>query len=77
MTTNQTQVITTTESFSVGGAPLAITNQINAFVESGIASGYINFQIMPVVISAQPIATMPHITYGFMCQINYYDPSIM
>jgi hypothetical protein len=60
---------------------------VNTFIRNGIALGYINFDIKPVIAVQQfllAIPTPPSITPGltatgqslYTVQINYYDPSI-
>jgi hypothetical protein len=75
--TNQTYIITTSETYA--DPVVAITTAVNNFVVSGLASGYINFDIKPVVVSDDYNGTgpAPLNTKLYTVQINYYDPAIM
>jgi len=77
MATNQTQIFTeTVPTPTTTGATASLYNAVNSFVTTGISSGYINFHILPVVVTAVP-GTTPPIQFVFTVQVDYYNPAIM
>ena len=81
MTTNQTQIISLVDTPDpVTGVASVIDTAVNSFIDSGIASGFINFDVKNVVVTQEYIAGTPPTPTGnnyYTVQINYYDPAIM
>ena len=70
MTTNQTNIISDTKLLTVIG-------NVNAFVITCIAAGYINFDIKRVVATPEySITGLPTGSEIFTVQVNYYNPSL-
>ena len=74
--TNQTAIIS---QVTTSGAVSSVNTAVNHFVTSGIGTGYINFDIQPMIILPEYASSggLPTGNYCVTVQINYYDPSIM
>lgn len=67
--TNQTRVFCV---YDIASNVANVCDNVNLFVKHGIETGFMNFHILPVVVS--PAAGSDH--FWFTVQVNYYDPSV-
>ena len=74
MTTNQTHIISIVDITPPYGT--TISDLVNTFILAAITSGYINFDIKPVVITPEYSGGVPTKFNWHTVQINYYDPSL-
>ena len=67
--TNQTMVFSV---FDVSGNIADVSARVNTFVKNGLADGYSNFHIQPVVVTPSATANK----FWFTVQVNYYNPVV-
>lgn len=71
MMINQTIIYSLRDKLPNGS--VNITNYANDFVETANSSGFINLEILPVLIKT---ISLEQNLYLFTLQINYYNPSV-
>ncbi len=75
--TNQTQILSAVDA-GTSGPVVPIDTLVNDFITTGMALGYINFEVRQVVVTTQ-YSGGPGLATGanfYTVQVNYYNPAL-